>query len=54
MRLASPALAADRYPWYVLGEVAVGTFMGVINQSTVNLILPTLAAEFESPASLVS
>ena len=41
-------------PWHVLGVVSLGALMGVIDQASVNVSFPLLAASFGSSVSVIS
>ena len=56
MRLAapSPTLAEHaRYPWFVLGTVCLGTFMGSIDLSGINATFPILASAFDTTVPVI-
>lgn len=42
------------YPWFVVGTVSIGAFMGQLDASIVQLILPKLESEFAAKLSAVS
>jgi DHA2 family multidrug resistance protein len=42
----SPSGKDPRYPWKVLGIVMIGTLMGALDQSIVNVSLPAIMADF--------
>ena len=44
----SPSGKDPQYPWKVLGIVMIGTLMGAIDQSIVNVSLPAIMADFGS------
>lgn len=45
---------SDRYPQYVLGLVSLNAFMGVLDQSAVNVGFPILAVTFDVSVAIVS
>jgi len=50
-----PAIARrPSYPWFVVGTVCVGAFMGQLDASIAQLVLPTLETTFHAHLSLVS
>jgi len=52
---ALPALARlQNYPWLVVGTVCVGAFMGQLDASIAQLVLPTLQTTFRSTLADVS
>ena len=56
MRLAAPfpTLAEHaRYPWFVLGTVCLGTFMGSIDLSGINATFPILASAFDTTVPVI-
>jgi EmrB/QacA subfamily drug resistance transporter len=42
------------YSWLVVGTVCIGAFMGQVDASIAQLLLPVLEVEFQAPVSLVS
>jgi EmrB/QacA subfamily drug resistance transporter len=42
------------YPWLVVGTVCIGAFMGQLDTSIAQLVLPTLETAFHSPLRMVS
>jgi EmrB/QacA subfamily drug resistance transporter len=50
-----PLVARRRfYPWLVVGTVCLGAFMGQVDASITQLLLPALEEDFQAPVSLVS
>lgn len=45
--------ARPSYPWLVVGTVCIGAFMGQLDASIAQLVLPTLETEFHARLSLV-
>ena len=49
-----PSLAArPSYPWWVVGTVCIGAFMGQLDASIAQLVLPTLETAFHARLRLV-
>src|SRR3954467_3980871 len=47
--MSQSSRASDpNYPWKVLGVVMIGTLMGALDQSIVNVSLPAIMADFGS------
>jgi EmrB/QacA subfamily drug resistance transporter len=44
----------DFYPWLVVGTVCIGAFMGQVDASIAQLVLPELRREFHEPVHLVA
>jgi len=42
------------YPWLVVGTVCIGAFMGQVDASIAQLVLPVLERDFKAPVSSVS
>jgi EmrB/QacA subfamily drug resistance transporter len=52
-----PAAFIERhryYPWFVVGTVSIGAFMGQLDASIVQLLLPTLESEFNANLDVVT
>lgn len=39
---------SKNYKWWVLGSVAIGTFMAPLDSSVVNIVLPQIAGYFKA------
>ena len=44
----------DAYPWFVVGTVCIGAFMGQVDASIAQLVLPELEPEFHAPIGAVA
>jgi EmrB/QacA subfamily drug resistance transporter len=42
------------YPWFAVGTVCIGAFMGQLDASIAQLVLPTLETRFHAPLAVVS
>ena len=42
------------YPWMIVGTVCIGAFMGQVDASIAQLVLPELETEFQARVSAVS
>jgi EmrB/QacA subfamily drug resistance transporter len=50
--LTTPSLGANRYKFFIAG--AIGTFMGTLDGSILNVALPTLSQELSAPVDVVA